>query len=158
IDENGLESRDAEGPLVIHARPEPPLVSTPRHQSHVYGNDVDFQWTRSDTATSYDVEIADEPTFAHPIAVLTGYAETHYDRTLAPGVHYWRVASRATASNRGPFGDAVSFTLRRYPEGREAQAEVGQRTLTLRWTAGRPGETAQFELSRDRTFATHLLD
>jgi hypothetical protein len=158
IDENGLQGPDAPAGLIIHARPEPPLVSTPRHQSHVYGGDVDFQWTRSDAATSYDVEIADEPTFAHPIAALTGYAETHYSRALASGVYYWRVASRATASDRGPFGDAVSFTLRRYPEGREAQAEVGQRTLTLRWTAGRPGETAQFELSRDRTFATHLLD
>jgi hypothetical protein len=61
-------------------------------------------------------------------------------------------------AERGPFGDPVSFTLRRYPDGRDAQGEIGQRTLTLRWTAGRAGETAQFELSRDRTFATHLFE
>jgi hypothetical protein len=158
IADTGFEGRDAESSLVIHARPEPPLVSTPQHQSHLHGGEVDFQWTRSDTATSYDVEIADEPTFAKPIAVVTSHAQTQYRRSLSPGVYYWRIASRPATGERGPFGDPLSFTLRRYPDGREAQAEVGKKTLTLRWTAGHPGETAQFEFSRDRTFATHLLD
>jgi hypothetical protein len=163
IADTGFEGSDAESALVIHARPEPPLVSTPQHQARLHGGDVDFQWTRSDTASSYDVEIADEPTFARPIAVVTGYAQTQYRRALPPGVYFWRIASRPAAqaqatAERGPFGDPLSFTLRRYPDGREAQAEIGKKTLTLRWTAGRPGETAKFEFSRDRTFATHLLD
>jgi hypothetical protein len=156
IDETGIEGPDADTALAIHARPVPPLVSTPRHESRVYGDEVDFEWTRSDAATHYDLEIAGEPTFARPIAAVTASRETRYRRALPPGTYYWRIASRA--EERGPFGDPVSFTLRAYPEGRDAQAEVGQRTLTLRWTAGRPGETAQFELSRDRTFATTLLD
>jgi len=144
--------------LAIHARPEPPLVSTPQHQSRVYGGDVDFQWTRSATASSYDVEIADEPTFARPLASISGHAQTQYRHALAPGVYYWRIASRPSAGERGPFGEPVSFTLRRYPDGREAQAEIGKQTLTLRWTAGKPGETAQFEFSRDNTFATRLFE
>jgi hypothetical protein len=158
IDEGGFQGRDAEAALAIHARPEPPLVSMPRHESRVYGGDVDFEWTRSDAATSYDVEIADEPAFARPVAVLSKMAATHYTRALKPGVYFWRIASWPASGERGPFGDPVSFTLRRYPDGREAQAELGKRTLTLRWTAGQPGETAQFEFSRDRSFATHLLD
>jgi hypothetical protein len=158
IDDAGLEGRDGEAALAIHAKPEPPLVSAPRHASQIYGTEVEFEWTRSDGATHYDLDIADEPTFAHPIATITASSATRYRRELQPGRYYWRIASRASAADRGPFGDPVSFTLRRYPDGREAQGEIGQRTLTLRWTAGRPGETAQFELSRDRTFATHLFE
>ena len=158
IADNGLEGRDAESALVIHARPEPPLVSTPQHQARLHGGDVEFQWTRSATASSYDVEIADEPTFAKPIATMTSYAQTQIRRSLAPGVYFWRIASRPASGERGPFGDPLTFTLRRYPDGREAQAEIGKKMLTLRWTAGKPGETAQFEFSRDATFATKIAD
>lgn len=160
IDDAGLEGRDGEAAVAIHTKPEPPLVTAPRHASQIYGTEVEFEWTRSDGATHYDLDIADEPTFAHPIATITASQATRYRRELQPGRYYWRIASRASTADRdrGPFGDPVSFMLRRYPDGREAQGEIGQRLLSLRWTAGRPGETAQFELSRDRTFATHLFE
>lgn len=158
IDAAGLEGRDAGATLVVDARPEPPFANAPANASRVYGERTEFRWTKSQSAASYDLQVSTDASFTAPIVSVQARAATSESHALPPGSYYWRVASRSASGERGPFGDAVSFTQRRYPEGRQATAGVDRSALTLRWSAGPPGESSQFQLAADAEFARVLID
>jgi hypothetical protein len=158
IDDGGLEGQDASTTFTLDARPEPPFANAPANASRVYGDRTEFKWTKSDAATSYDLQVAADAGFTAPLIDVTSRADVSDAHALPPGVYYWRVASRDAAGERGPFGDAVSFTQRKYPEGRHATAGVDKTTLTLRWSAGEAGESSQFQLASDRAFDHVLVD
>jgi len=158
IDDAGIEGHEADTRLVVDARPEPPFASAPVNASRVYGERTEFRWTRSDSAASYDLQVALEPTFAAPLVNAVGQPGVNATHELQPGLYYWRVASRTAAGERGPFGDPLTFTQRRYPEGRTATAGVAADALTLRWSPGASGETARFQLAGDRAFDHVLVD
>jgi hypothetical protein len=158
IDEAGLEGVDAAAPFEVRARPEPPIASEPRHGARSYGESATFLWTRSDSAETYDFQIASEPAFASPVVDLSGRAETTLSQPLTPGTYYWRVASRTAALGRGPFSDVLSFTQRRRPAARDADAALDKASLTLKWSIGAPGETSQVQLASDREFSQVIVD
>lgn len=158
IDAEGLEGRDATGAFEVDARPEPPFANAPANASRVYGDRTEFRWTKSDSAASYDLQIASDAAFTAPIVDAQAVADVTAAHPLPPGSYYWRVASRTASGERGPFGDPVTFTQRRYPDGRNATAGVDRTTLTLRWSAGDPGETSEFQLAADRDFAKVLVN
>jgi hypothetical protein len=158
IDDVGLEGRDASATLTVDARPEPPFVNAPANASRIYGDRTEFRWTKSEGAASYDLQVASDAAFTTPLVDVASRQEVSDTHALPPGVYYWRVAARDAAGARGPFGDAVSFTQRRYPDGRNATAGVDKRTLTLRWSAGPPDETSQFQLAADPAFDRVLVD
>jgi hypothetical protein len=144
-------------PLVVDARPEPPFANAPANASRTYGDKTEFKWTKSDGAVSYDLQVARDAAFTAPIVDVRARAEVSDTHALAPGSYFWRVASRTADEERGPFGDPIAFTQRRYPDGRNATAGVDRTTLTLRWSAGEPGETSEFQLAGDRDFARVLV-
>jgi hypothetical protein len=158
VDDSGLEGADASASLEVRARPEPPMASQPKLGGRSYGESAEFLWTRSDAAEAYDLQIASEPTFASPIVNLTGRTEVTWSQPLPPGSYYWRVASRTAALGRGPFSDTLSFTQRRTPAARDAQASLEAASLTLRWSSGPPGETSLFQLAADREFSRVLAE
>ncbi len=158
IDEVGLEGVDVATPFEVRARPEPPIASEPRHGAKSYGESASFRWTRSDSAETYDFQIASEPTFASPIVDVSGRAETTFSQPLTPGTYYWRVASNTAALGRGPFSDVLSFTQRRMPAARDADAALDKASLMLKWSIGAPGETSQVQLARDREFSQLIVD
>ena len=121
-------------------------------------NSTEFRWTKSEAAAAYDLQVATEPAFAAPLVDVVARADVSDTHRLPPGLYYWRVASRTATGERGPFGDPVSFTQRKYPDGRTASADIEKTTLTLRWSSGEPGETSHFQLASDREFAHVLVD
>jgi hypothetical protein len=158
VDGEGLEGKDATGTFAVDARPEPPFANAPANASRVYGDRTEFRWTKSEGAASYDLQIATDATFTAPLVDVRARAEVSDAHALPPGTYYWRVASRTASGERGPFGDALPFTQRRYPDGRNATAGVDRTTLTLRWSAGEASETSEFQLSADRDFARVLVN
>jgi hypothetical protein len=158
IDAEGLEGRDATASVVVDARPEPPFANAPANASRIYGDRTEFKWTKSEGAASYDLQVATDAAFTAPIVDVRSRADVSDAHALSPGTYYWRVASRTADGERGPFGDPLAFTQRRYPDGRNATAGVDRTTLTLRWSAGAPGETSEFQLAADRDFARVLVN
>jgi hypothetical protein len=158
VDTDGLEGRDATATLVVDARPEPPFANAPANASRVYGDRTEFRWTKSEAAASYDLQVAADAAFTAPVVDVRSRADVSDAHALPPGSYFWRVASRTADGERGPFGDPLAFTQRRYPDGRNATAGVDRTTLTLRWSAGAPGETSEFQLAADRDFARVLVN
>jgi hypothetical protein len=143
---------------VVDARPEPPFANAPANASRVYGDRTEFRWTKSEAAASYDLQVAPDAAFTAPVVDVRSRADVSDAHALPPGSYFWRVASRTADGERGPFGDPLAFTQRRYPDGRNATAGVDRTTLTLRWSAGAPGETSEFQLAADRDFARVLVN
>jgi hypothetical protein len=153
IDGRGLEGVDARRSFVLKARPVPPFTIEPRAGAKVYGENVQFAWTRPDGVSSYRLQLSDVAEFDTPRADLGGLAEPEHRLALPPGSYHWRLASVRADGDQGPFGDAQPFTLKAIPQAPRLESpQLRDDALVLRWSAGAPGETYELQLARDREF------
>ncbi len=152
IDGKGLEGRDAQHRFRVHARPEPPFLMQPVHQSAVLATTLRFEWSEPQNAAAYHFQLAGDERFATPLLDQPDYASARLtpDRPLEPGSYYWRVAVRDSAGRKGPFSDPQSFRLQ--PTPRMQPPEVTADAMTFRWSAGLPGQQYEFQLARDINF------
>jgi hypothetical protein len=156
IDKRGLEGRDATHAFMLKARPEPPLMTTPAPKGKVRATEVVFAWTENTEAASYHLQIARDAQFKSLVyenKALKG-AQTGPVK-LAPADYFWRVASLRKDNDRGPYGDTASFALLP-PPAQPDPPVMGDGRIEFRWSA-EPGQTFQFELANDKSFAKPLL-
>lgn len=131
----GLEGLDAEVPVRLAARPEPPLLEQPAAAARSYDQTQRLAWTRPVDATAFRLQIADNADFVHPSVDVTA---SEGSRTLAlpVGTHHWRVATINAQGKQGPWSDAQHFMrLALPPTPPPAQQQRDGAGLTLRWTA-----------------------
>ena len=108
IDANGLEEISATRALVVHARPEPPLLIEPAPDSVTVSARPTFRWTQRGTRLHYRLQIAsdgNDPAMApsEQTVASTGNAEPPVD--LPSGLYRWRMAAVDPATGRqGPVG------------------------------------------------------
>lgn len=152
IDTRGLEGRDALHQFRLHARPEPPFLIHPPHQGAVLEKSLNFEWSEPQNAAAYHIQLAADEQFTKPLLDVADYAKSRLtpERPLEPGRYYWRVAVRDSTGREGPFGDPQAFRLQ--PTPKMQPPEVTADAMTLRWSAGLPGQRYQFELARDVNF------
>ncbi|HHW77409.1 MAG TPA: LysM peptidoglycan-binding domain-containing protein [Xanthomonadaceae bacterium] len=152
IDARGLEGRDAQHRFRVDARPEPPFLINPAHQSAVLEKDLVFEWSEPQNAAAYHFQLAADEDFMAPLLDVADYTKSRLipDRMLEPGRYFWRVAVRDSTGEQGPFGDPQSFRLQ--PTPRMQAPEVTADAMTFRWSAGLPGQQYQFQLARDVGF------
>nr|WP_295382732.1 FecR domain-containing protein [Pseudoxanthomonas sp.] len=157
IDAQGLEGRDADAAFRIEGRPVPPYAVAPSAGSLVRQDRPALRWTQAPEAHRYRYEVADNPGFRDPIAQgddLRGEAIT-VAKPLAPGAYYWRVGSIDAQGKKGPFGDAIEFTVRPLDPiddidlGKDGARADG---ITFHWRAGQPGQRYRFQMSRSPSF------
>ena len=161
IDAQQLEGEDAVCTLHLNAHPQPPLVIDPLPGSKVRDTRPRFHWSESLEAASYVWELANDASFAQPLASAT---QLTGDNTRAPnalpyGRYYWRIATRDKQGKTGPFTDAMPFDLVPQPPA----PEVGRPTSTknavsLGWPAGTPGQRYHIQLDRHPDFAHPHID
>lgn len=155
----GLEGRDAQGLLVLKARPEPPLPRAPAPRAVIVGDALTFSWAASSEAARYRLQVARAGAdgFVSPLHDLRGLdTVSHALQGLAPGAYQWRLASLRADGDQGPFGDALGFEMRAPPPvpaapGLGAPPAVGDHGVRLFWQ-GRPGERFDFQMARDAAF------
>lgn len=152
IDAKGLEGRDAYHAFRLHARPEPPFLMQPAHESMVLEKSLAFKWSEPEKAVSYHFQLAQDEQFSSPLIDVPEYPRTELkpDRPLEPRGYYWRVGVRDSSGREGPFSDPQAFKLQPTPELQPP--EVSADAMTFRWSAGLPGERYQFQLARDAEF------
>ena len=161
IDAQQLEGEDAVCTLHLNAHPQPPLVIDPLPGSKARDTRPRFHWSESLEAASYIWQLANDASFAQPLASET---QLSGDNVRAPnalpyGRYYWRIATRDKQGKTGPFTDAMPFDLVPQPPA----PEVGKPTSTknavsLGWPAGTPGQRYHIQLDRHPDFAHPEID
>jgi hypothetical protein len=163
-DAQGLEGREAQVPLAIRARPEPPLLLSPSPGASVAGSG-ELAWTELTGAPLYQVQVARDVRFADLVLDRAGVKGNRLpmDAAWVPGTYYWRVATMRpegvkapfAEDPRGPFADGASFTL--LPPSAMVPPEVGEGGLKLAWS-GPAGFSHRVQVSTDVNFATTEFD
>jgi len=163
-DAQGLEGREAQAPIAIRARPEPPLLLSPTSGASVAGA-AELAWTELSGAPLYQLQVARDAGFADLVLDRSGVKGNRLpmDSAWVPGTYYWRVATLRpegvktpfAEGPRGPFGDGSSFTL--MPPSAMAPPEVGEGGLKLVWS-GPAGFSHRVQVSPDASFATTEFD
>ncbi|MFZ5595066.1 MAG: FecR domain-containing protein [Pseudomonadota bacterium] len=154
IDEQGLEGLNAGHAFRLKARPEPPFLSVPADKGKVYGDTAQFQWSASSQAGTYHFQLAADDGFTRLTDDTSDLKDIQHAATgLTPGGYYWRVASRTTSGDEGPFSDTQSFTLKPIPPApAAAPPKLGDKDIEFQWPAGEAGQTYRFQLARDKDF------
>jgi hypothetical protein len=163
VDAQGLEGRDANQALVVKARPEPPVLRSPRPQSKSYGDQAALQWAQVSGVVGYRLQVfADGATISKDTTPLVDQVLVDtpvHTLPLSPGHYQWRVASIRAGGDQGPFGDAISFEQRPVPASPVAQApKLDGKSLTLSWRALLPGQQVEVQLARDKNFETLVVN
>lgn len=152
IDSQGLEGRDAYHRFRLHARPEPPLLIYPAHESALLAPSLRFEWSEPAKAASYHFQLADDERFTAPLLDIATHPNSRLtpEKTLEPRRYYWRVAVRDETGREGPFSDPQ--LVRVQPVLALQPPEVAAETMTFRWGAGLPGQKYEFQMARDAEF------
>lgn len=159
VDGQGLEGQGASQVMVVKARPEPPVLLSPRPQSKAYGEQTSLSWAQVSGVTGYRLQVFAGSSESPPLIdqVLAGTPQ----RTLAlqPGPYQWRVASIRAGGDQGPFGDAVPFEQRAIPASPTTEPpKLDSKTLSLSWRALLPGQQVELQLARDAAFETVVVN
>lgn len=157
VDAHGLEGRETETGFRIEGNPVPPYAVAPSAGSQVRQNRPALRWTQAPDAHRYRYEVADNAEFRDPIAQggdVRGEAITVAE-PLAPGAYYWRVGSIDAQGKKGPFGDAIEFTVRPLDPIDDIDLDQDNAKadgITFHWRAGQPGQRYRFQMSRSPSF------
>ncbi len=125
-DETGLEGPDAVASFVLKARPVAPWpvsLDPAAAQASAAGHSLPGQpahlarlaWQVQPEAASYQVQLADDSSFAALRAVRRGITATTLDLGLPPGRYVWRVASVRADGNAGPWSDSQVLVVNPTP-------------------------------------------
>lgn len=157
VDKHGLEGLNGQRRFTLNARPEPPFLVEPAADAGVLEEQPVFVWSSQDSAVGYHFQLAQDTAFHSPLVDQPAYSDHRLQSPLklAPGTYYWRVATLSTSEGRGPFSDIQAF--RRPPPGPAVEEpEVSEQTLNVRWRAGQPGQTYEFQFAGDGAFGDIL--
>ena len=140
----------------------PPTLLSPGNGSSNQLLNPLLQWTSVSLATSYDLQLGTDSTFASGILISDSlFADT--SRTLnglsAGTVYYWRVRSR-NASGPGVYSPVWSFStgLSTAQLLVPANMSTGQPlSITFIWRASEKATGYAFQLATDSTFASGLI-
>lgn len=159
VDELGLEGREASRLFKLDARPEPPFAMEPRPDRAVRVTRPRFQWTSSAEARSYHFQLSVDSDYQTILTENDTVATTGLESPveLGAGEYFWRVATRDAGGEVGPFGDTQTFELRPTPPApAEAQTQIGEDAVILRWPVGLPDQTYEVQFASDETFTVNL--
>jgi hypothetical protein len=161
LGESDLEGRNAEQSFVLKARPEPPFTTAPPQAGNVYGEAAHLAWASAGAAEQYRVQVAraDDRDFKSSVLDVQDIKPSQYAAKLEPGSYRWRVASVAKDQDQGPFGDALTFTLKPMPSSPQmSQPEASKEAIVLRWSAPQAGQKVRYQISKRADFSKLLVD
>jgi hypothetical protein len=155
VDAAGLEGLDARHRFELDARPEPPATVEPRPGATVRVTAPTLRWGEPVDARGYHLQVATDPAFDQLVIDRGDLRETTLQPGggLAAGEYFWRLASIDATGEQGPYGDAQAFTVRPAPPApSEADAQVGETDVLLRWREAEPGQTYEVEVADSADF------
>ncbi len=160
IDDLGLEGQDAVAPIALDAHPQPPVALNPPDGRVLRGKPAELQWTASEEAARYVLEIASDAAFSNLLVEQKDLDTTRYkvDEITEPGTYHWRLTSIAADGEIGPPGAARKWELKPEPEKVEPALEADEDSLTASWNDAGPGRRYHVQLAYDRSFKEMEID
>jgi len=157
VDAQGIEGKNASALLVLKARPQPPLIQSPKPNEKVaQGQDIPLAWVKVSGASGYVLDVQDEQkkltrhTVQGNTLALTG---------LAVGSYRWRIATQVkTAQDQldtGPWGEWQSFSVIPMPASAQGKVDPDGKSMGLRWTDQKAKEY-EVQLAREPSFTASL--
>lgn len=143
VDARGLEGLAAQRELVVHARPEPPMLLEPAPQAQLPMARPTLRWTRGDVTRQVRLQLVRAgtgmPDFTAPWIdrLLPDDGQWVLDQDVSLGTYHWRVAAHDPQRGQGPWGDPQAFE-RVLPAPGVVPPEPGAQPMVLRWQAA-PG-------------------
>ncbi|MEM6646306.1 MAG: fibronectin type III domain-containing protein [Bacteroidota bacterium] len=167
----GYSDRQASGNTGGTAPAAAPTLIAPADGATDLATNVAFTWGTVDSATSYRVQVATDPSFTSTVDDAAGLASPSYDASgLAEGTtYYWR-AQGANDAGAGPWSGGFSFST-----GSTVAAPSAAPTLynpsdaailstqrlaqiRLEWTAVDGATGYDFQLATDAAFSALVID
>jgi len=160
IDGVGLEGLDAEAPVVLDARPQPPVPLQPVEGSVIRGEAPSLRWSASSEAGSYRLQIGADPLFSQLLEDQAALStlEFKWGPMAEPGSYFWRLASVAADGEQGPWAPVRAVVVKPIPSGPPTRLAVEKDSIVAAWQEGAPGQTYRVQLAEDQEFETLLLD
>jgi hypothetical protein len=115
VDGLGLNGLDSLHAFEVDAHPFPPIPGTPAHDAKVRVAQPAMDWTQSQEAKRYRLQISRDAAFASMLADEVLDQPGYQPAALLEGEYFWRVASIDAAGERGPYTDARRFSYKPAP-------------------------------------------
>lgn len=160
VDARQLEGLSAESPMRIHARPEPPMTSSPGLDASVAQSRPLFQWTRLATgARKVRLQVAQTADFAAPLVDVQQADDgaLQPEAELALGEYHWRIAAVDPQIGQGPWSDVLRFR-RVVPAPGLAEPESGAGGVNLRWRDQPAAARYRVQVARESAFGEPIFD
>ncbi|MCP4595224.1 FecR domain-containing protein [Neptuniibacter sp.] len=157
IDQHGIQGKPWISELTLNARPQPPFPMLPNKGAVIRGETPQLEWTNSEDAESYMLEIATDEGFTQLISKeQLSHTLAQPSEATEPGTYFWRLASIATDGEQGPYSDIRSLTVKPIPATPSPTLEQDDKQVRLSWSEGLPGQSYQVQIARNRDFTTIL--
>jgi hypothetical protein len=160
IDAIGLEGLNRTSGIKLNARPQPPLALSPANEQIIRGQAPMLQWTASEDASAYHLEIASDSNFTQLVINSTVDASEFEALSINnTGLYHWRLSSIAADGEQGPPGPARSFEIKPIPNKVDASvAEEENGLLSASWREDSAEQSYQVQIAQDKAFSDILTD
>nr|MCH9671496.1 FecR domain-containing protein [Gammaproteobacteria bacterium] len=161
LDVDGLEGIDADKNVEVDARPVPPTPIEPRKNFATYQAPLRTWWSLPVTTDSVVLQMSESPEFDNLVIDQPALSGTEFtlDELPPPGDYYWRLASRDSDGEIGPFSSPRALTILKVPESVTATApQIDESEVTLGWNPNPDAAEYHFQLAEDEAFGLMLLD
>lgn len=159
IDDQQLEGHNAQGKIEINAKPEAPLLMTPKAgDGFLLESSVSFSWAKQQSIDAYHLQISRDPGFSDLLLDKQNIKGNQLDITeeMKVGKYYWRIAA-TDQDGDGPFSDSLMFR-RIVPAPEFEVPEISEDKVFIRSRKGLPGQRYHFQMSEDESFNELMFD
>jgi len=161
IDSLGIEGLNQDKQVIINAYPQPPVALKPIDSEVLRGQTPILQWTGSENASNYHLEIATDINFEHIAFDKKGIIETYYKPTALTknGHYYWRLSSIASDGEQGPTGPIRSYQIKPIPAKVEATVSAeDDGLLVASWRPSLNEYKYKVQIANNKSFTNIVID
>ncbi len=161
IDKLGLEGHNQITDFSLNAHPQPPIALKPIDKEVFREQSPILQWTMTQEAVSYRLEIAKDTAFTDVVFDESGITQAQFDTAQLSdiGHYYWRLSSIAHDGEQGPLGPVRSYQIKAIPEKVDAAlATVDDGLLVASWSKNTHQYRYKVQLANDINFKDLVID
>lgn len=157
-DTQGFESRE-QGPkaLTVRTMPPAPLVSAPRDNAIVWGENAQVSWLQSEQAVLYRAQLGRDARFSDLVDERRLADAAYLSPALAPGTYYFRVQALAADGFASDFSGTLRWEQREAPAMGGMESTSGEPPV-LQWHPMGEGWRYDLQVATDKEFSGLLVD
>lgn len=152
VDGLGLHGLDSQHAFEVDAHPFPPIPGNPANESKVRVAQPMMDWTQSQEAKRYRVQLSRDATFGDPLVQETLDKASYQPAALQEGEYFWRVASIDATGEQGPYTDTRRFTYKPAPGAPDlskSAIQIGEDAMRIELPSLPPGQQYETIFARD---------